>query len=298
MNAINPAPEVDRWQVLRVLAESYWDAQKARIAVDNRVKVSKIGFGLLDGLVDPLKATEDELGKILVAHYRPLVRVELPAVDAWQKQMYMVGEHQLARLLGHLGHPRIAHPHKWMPEAPDGHVCNPRACKPGERHLVAFEPFERSLRQLWAYAGHGDASPIPKGATQDELLARGSTPVKTMTHLVAERTLFVESLRLVEDSPPASSTDADDATAGSVDGPPPVSRTTADLVPVGDVHDPFHGGDRYYFRRLYDSRRLETADRVDANGKPWTPKHGKADALRIVGKEILRDLWTLSEVTR
>lgn len=295
MNAINPAPQPERFQILRIVAESYWDAQKARIAVSNRLSRSR-HLGMFDDLTNPLRQTEDKLGKILVANYRTLVRAELPAVEAWQRQTYGVGEHMLGRLLGHLGHPRIAHPHRWMTEPPDGHACDPLVCKDGKRHLVALEPFERSLRQLWAYAGHGDASPIPKGASQDELLARGNVPVKTLVHLIAEGTMKVPPLRLVEDSPPVGAASADRAAAGSVDGPPPLQVTATERGPVGDVHDPFHGGDRYYFRRLYDTRKLETAERVDANGKPWTPAHAHADALRIVGKEILRDLWTLSEV--
>lgn len=40
------------------------------------------------------------------------------------------------------------------------------------------------------------------------------------------------------------------------------------------------------FRSVYDERRAKTADRED-----WTPLHQHNDALRIVGKAILLDLW-------
>jgi hypothetical protein len=60
------------------------------------------------------------------------------------------------------------------------------------------------------------------------------------------------------------------------------------------------------FRIVYDNRKTETLDRVHAapcvrcgpkgkpaeSGSPWSRAHRNADALRIVGKEILRDLWT------
>ncbi len=40
------------------------------------------------------------------------------------------------------------------------------------------------------------------------------------------------------------------------------------------------------FRRVYDERRARTAERED-----WTDMHRHNDALRIVGKAILLDLW-------
>jgi len=63
------------------------------------------------------------------------------------------------------------------------------------------------------------------------------------------------------------------------------------------------------FRDVYDIRRMVTADRVHAapcvrcgpkgkpalEGSPWSLAHQNADALRIVGKEILRDLWKVSQ---
>lgn len=59
------------------------------------------------------------------------------------------------------------------------------------------------------------------------------------------------------------------------------------------------------YRDVYDDRRAETADRTHneecvrcgpagkpaAVGSAWNKGHQHADAMRIVGKEILRDLW-------
>lgn len=44
------------------------------------------------------------------------------------------------------------------------------------------------------------------------------------------------------------------------------------------------------YRPVYDLRRAVTVDRV-ADGKPWTKRHAHNDALRIVAKTFLRDLW-------
>jgi hypothetical protein len=62
---------------------------------------------------------------------------------------------------------------------------------------------------------------------------------------------------------------------------------------------------KWHYRHVYELRRLATKDRVHADkcvrcgpsgkpaqpGSPWSDAHKHADALRIVGKEILRDLW-------
>jgi hypothetical protein len=58
------------------------------------------------------------------------------------------------------------------------------------------------------------------------------------------------------------------------------------------------------YRGLYDRRKAATADRIHrvpcpqcdgkgatADGTPWRDGHRHADALRIVAKAILRDLW-------
>lgn len=60
-----------------------------------------------------------------------------------------------------------------------------------------------------------------------------------------------------------------------------------------------------HYRNVYDDRRAETAEKVHTRecvrcgpsgkpaqpGTPWAKGHQHADALRIVGKEILRDMW-------
>lgn len=73
------------------------------------------------------------------------------------------------------------------------------------------------------------------------------------------------------------------------------------LVAVSCMKQP--SGTRY--RDIYEARRLVTADRVHAEeckrcgpsgkpaqpGSPWNAGHQLTDALRVVAKEILRDLW-------
>lgn len=78
-----------------------------------------------------------------------------------------------------------------------------------------------------------------------------------------------------------------------------------DHLGKGPCH--FHGGQPTpHYRLIYEQRRLATQERPHeglcvrcgpsghpaAPGSPWSAKHQHADGLRIVGKEILDDLWT------
>lgn len=243
---------------LRIWAESYADMQQARIALVNRMERGGIDAALLQGHRELLDASENAFRLAMVRSYRRIVRQHMPAVEEWQKAHFGIGEHLLARLLGHLGHPVIAEPYQWMDDAPDGHVCIPERC--GVRHLVALEPYERSLRQLWTYCGHGAPVRRRKGMSQDDALGLGSSRCKMLVHLLAEATIKCR---------PEPTTNPE-ARAGSV-------RVDA---------SPLTGDRKFHYRRVYDARKASTVDRG------WTDGHRHADALRIVGKEILRDLWT------
>jgi len=113
----------------------------------------------------------------------------------------------------------------------------------------------RTVSQLWSYCGHGDASRKPKkGMTQAEAFALGSPVAKMRLYLIAC------SIIKQMDSP---------------------------------------------LRKVYDDRKAETEFRLHATecrrcgpsghpaqpGSPWSDGHRHADALRIVGKEVLRGLW-------
>ena len=120
-------------------------------------------------------------------------------------------------------------------------------------NLATGEP--RTVSQLWSYCGHGDSTRrIRKGMTQDELFACGSPTAKKRLWLIASKCLMAQG-------------------------------------PYADV---------YYARKAANEGRTHAAEcrRCGPSGKPaqpgspWSDAHRHADALRIVGKEILRDLWT------
>lgn len=230
----------DGWLELRIWAEMFNDAQQARIAAVNRAERGGVSPDVYAAYTDALAQAEHVCALAMRRCYR---RVVPTAVREWQTDNRGVGEHFAARLLGHLGHPRIATPHWWEGSGTD-------------RTLMAGEAYERTVSQLWQFCGHGDPTRrIRKGMTADELAAVGNPVLKMLVHLNAEACM----------KQPA--------------------------------------GNRY--RDVYDTRRAITADRAHsapcvrcgpsgkpaAEGTPWSKGHQHADALRIVGKELLRDLW-------
>lgn len=112
----------------------------------------------------------------------------------------------------------------------------------------------RTISDLWSYCGHGDASrKRRKGMSQAELFAMGNQDAK---------------MRLW--------------------------NISASCLKAGG-----HYADVYRARRVVTAEREHAADcfrcgpsgRPALAGSPWSPAHQHADALRIVGKEFLRDLW-------
>lgn len=154
---------------LRILAESFEDAQKARIAIENRLRGAVVSDASLDAL-DALRLAEKRLGLAMRRSFRKAA----PELAAWQKETVGVGEHLLARLLGTIGDPYIARPHHWEGEG-------------SARVLVADEPFARNVAKLWAYTGHGDPGRRRrKGMSADEAFALGNPRAKMIVHLLAE----------------------------------------------------------------------------------------------------------------
>lgn len=141
-----------------------------------------------------------------------------------------------------------------------GHLGDPYIAAPHwwegtgtNRVLMVGEPYVRTVSQLWQYAGHGAPSRKAKGMTAEELFALGNPGLKMLVHLQAEWCMKA-------------------------------------------------GG---HYREVYDVARLTAADKLHGSecvrcgpsgkpaqvGTPWTAGHQHAHALRIVGKEILRDMW-------
>ena len=231
----------DGWLELRIWAEMFFDAQQQRIASVNRAERGGVDPEIYAPYIESLDAAEKVVRRQMILTYR---RAVPEPIRAWVKTTHGLGEPLMARILGHLGHPRWATPHHWEGTG-------------AARVLVTDPPFERSVSQLWAYCGHGRPGRVRKGASAADLAALGSPQLKMLTHVAAECCMKTKT------SP---------------------------------------------FRLVYERARTDYADKVHSvpcvrcgpsgkpaqEGSPWSLGHQHAGALRIVGKEILRDLWRVS----
>ncbi len=326
---VDPTPFLE----LRILSESYFDTQENRIRCVNRMERGGVAPEAFADQIEAVVGAEHQLELALVRSYRRLVRSVLPGVDEWQHREKGIGEKLLARLLGHLGHPRIAFPYHWEGEG-------------SARKLIADSPFERTASQLRAYCGHGDPTlKKRKGMTAEEAFALGNPHCKMLVHLLAESAMKRTLPTIVPDSmaapagcdslppsillpEPSDNATVEHATpnerpailrgtASRATSPEPNPESELKRRPVRDANDDHGLGDPhsttvvvgYSYRWRYEQRRQQTADRAHATecircgpsgkpalpGSPWSAAHQHADALRIVGKAILDDLWTAAQ---
>lgn len=231
----------DGWLELRIWAEMFEDAMQQRIAANNRAERGGVDPTIYAAYTDALHKAENVCALEMRRCYR---RVAPEAIRTWQKNTHGLGEHAIARLLGHLGHPRIATPHHWEGTG-------------SARTLIADEPFERTIGQLWQYCGHGQAARKRKGMTAAELAAQGSPSLKMIVHIIAECTMKHKAspYRVVYDD---------------------VKPKCADKV------------------HTVECVRCGPSGKPAQPGTPWKAGHIHAHALRITGKEILRDLWLIA----
>lgn len=258
---------------LRQAAEMYADHQKTRIITNNRLGSLTVDVADYAAYAHSMERLEGELSKQLVRVYRAAVPV---GVVEWQATARGIGEHMLARLLGHLGHPRLATPKSWarnttITDGEFGDAANPK------RMLVAEEPYLRSLSQLRQYCGHGDHQRRRIGMTQEEAFALGNPKCKMLVHLLAESVVKAQ-IRNGEDGKHALgslgqlylNTRAEYA-----------ERTHTGPCPGGYSNV---GGRVVRVRCKVDGRYAEAGD-------PFQASHINAIALRHLGKQILSELY-------
>lgn len=265
-------PDMAGFHTLRQWAESYEDAQNARIRCSNR-----IGAGAdAEEFAPQLEAMRDAEHQFKLGMVRSYRRVVPAPIIAWQKATFGIGEHLLARLLGAVGHPLIATPYHWEGEGK-------------KRELVADPPFERSLRQWWSYCGYGDATRKKrKGMSAEEAFALGNPRAKMLTHLLAEAAMKcrVEPIQASE----ATTRTADPLASVSAQASLESQWTRGGGNSLGRArpslasHPP--SGPSKHLRLVYDAGRVKYADRED-----WTLGHQHNAALRLVAKQLLRELW-------
>lgn len=287
-----PAADIHPWGDLttfRTIAEGLSDAIKARISTVNRVDRG-------GGAVDPMQAKAMKTAALgLEGAYRDLL------IAAYEKQVpaeirdFAAGIPGLAtgelfpRILGVLGHPRIAIPYRWEDGAtepvPDG------------------DPYFRTLRELWQYAGCGNPDLVPKKSvlghspSREELLGAGKRtqlrPLlytfssylmrqhKTNEEIVNSKywAIFEEELEWAR---------GHEGNCGTGTWP----------LKCAASH-------RRHERQCQNTKRPPLSPdgcgtvmhkEWGEPGTPWRPGHCLMHAHRIVQKEFLRDLWRVSRL--
>jgi hypothetical protein len=181
---LRPSPDPRGYIELRHLARCFHDVQGARKSMGNRTTAKTITKGpdkgkIIPPTIDPAIVAEAieaqrRAETLLATAVKRKLKMVNPTVHRWAKDTVGIGEHTIALLLGEVGHPCIAWPMHWEGEG-------------DSRHLVADQPFYRTVSQLWAICGHGDpARRKQKGMTAGEAMALGNPRAKEIVHLMAE----------------------------------------------------------------------------------------------------------------
>lgn len=267
---------------LRTLGEALADAIKARVATDNRVKRGGAAVDEVAGkvMLQAARNLEDLYRKELVAEYRSVV----PApIREWAAGIPGLASGELfPRIISILGHPRIATPYAW----PEG----------ARTPVPAGEPYERSLRQLWQYAGCGDPASVPVKAVL------GRTPTRQDMLHAGKRTVLRPLLYTFSSSLVLAGTPV------TKEGSRLYGRPRSQAAHDSEFYQIFaaakaEGAGRVHTRQCQNRKRPPMSPNGCGTvqhpewgepGSPWRPGHAQAHAHRVVHKEFLRQLWRVA----
>lgn len=172
--------------LLRLYSEILADLQSARIAFTNRIGANAIiDQAWAKDRVDGIEREERAVQKMVEQTF---LRA-LPATAQWVADTPGLGLLSVGRLVGQIGHPRIAQPAHYEPN-PDHDPDKPASAKNPKRILVADEPYERSVSQLWSYCAVGDpARKRSKGMDGGDALAAGNPFARVLLFRIVDSSL-------------------------------------------------------------------------------------------------------------
>lgn len=258
---------------LRRITETLWDMLDMRDRTDNRIRTAPGELLVLDGTNDSIRTIIKNLRNAA----KDNLKQAAPELYVWVEsdEACGVGAETLSRLIGVTGHPLVAQPHRWTKEPPDDHDCDSNACGNG-RHLVAGEPFVRTLRQWWQYCGFGDPNRRREsGMSQEDALAMGNQKAKVMAWNLAESCV---------------------KKTGSGNQPRSPFRNDYDIARA-DAEDKVHDRVcRNTKRWPQKPNGCATRDHPEWGepGSPWRDGHKAAHAHRITTKAILRRIYEVA----
>lgn len=144
----------------------------------------------------------------------------------------------------------------------------------GDPYINSQTGQPRTVSQLWSYCGHGDPGRTKfKGMSQDDLFRLGSPLAKKRVWLIA--TAILKAGGGEEKAIGHSDSQACDASLAA-------AYYHRKAATVGREH-------------ATECKRCGPSGKPALPGSPWSDAHRHADALRIVGKEFLRQLWLESK---
>jgi len=254
------AAQLDGLEELRKATDNRF-RQATRSEVDSDDEMRGMGLSPDDPDVAAIRVAGENLAKLEHAVILGLQRaMRKHPLGPWQKEQIGIGEKQLARLLATIGDPY------W--------------------NILHDRP--RTVSELWAYSGLHTIPVVhtPSGA-QGRSIGGDEQPggISGQIELDTQNASIRGAARRRKGQKSNWSTDA---------------KTRAYLISESCVKQA-----RSPYREVYDKRRAVTAEKVhdrpcpQCNGAgktelitaPWRPGHQHADALRIVSKTVLKDLW-------
>lgn len=242
--------------LLLIYADLLDDLERVRLDTENRVR-SLGDYGLANArLIDMtarLKAEEHgaELELKRALRTHPL--------GPWVKRTVGIGEKQGARLLAAIGDP----------------------------YWNTLHDRPRTVSELWAYCGYHVLNPGRQSADTQRSSAGVDPLAPSRSNSEARREIAggdpsSDTAHGVPDTQPQTGGVAPKRRKGQKANWNATAKMRAYLCAESCIkqrHSPY--------RAVYDARRAHTAD----THPEWTDGHSHNDALRVVAKEILKDLW-------
>lgn len=153
---------------LKRYVRQYLGAVRSRIEATNRA--GSRDAGVPEEILKMHKAIEAMWLRGVRQAYRQVVP---EPIQKWQRESPGIGDLLLAELLGLVGNPLVAVPRFYT-------------TVDGEPVLATGEPYPRSVRQLYAYVGHGDVTRRRRrGMSADDVKKAGVPDAKRTVHLMA-----------------------------------------------------------------------------------------------------------------
>lgn len=260
--------------LLALAAASLDDLERTRIAAENRLRQLtrdepdkdnvERGFGLPDDDPQVRSIAAVVAGLAALEHGAELSlkrQLRRHPLHGWIKGTVGVGEKQAARLLAAIGDP----------------------------YWNTLHNRPRTVSELWSYCGY---RVVPAGHTPTDAHGRSASgaPDIPADHLGSDTQLRTVGGEQQDGDPGHECGDAHLRTAGVAvrrrkgqrANWSTVAKMRAFLIAESCIKQ-----SRSPYRALYDQRRAHTA----LTRPQWTPGHSHNDALRVVAKEVLKDLW-------